>query len=66
MIDADLATLYGVATRRLNEQVRRNARRFPEDFCFRLSAEEARALRSQFATSNIGRGGRRSVASRSR
>jgi len=59
MINADLATRYGVATRRLNEQVRRNARRFPEDFCVRLSAEEASALRPQFATSNSGRGGRR-------
>lgn len=40
MIDADLAQLYGVPTKRLNEQVRRNARRFPEDFCFQLSAAE--------------------------
>jgi hypothetical protein len=40
MIDADLAELYGVPTKRLNEQVRRNARRFPEDFCFRLSPAE--------------------------
>jgi hypothetical protein len=40
MIDADLAQLYGVPTKRLNEQVRRNARRFPKDFCFQLSAAE--------------------------
>lgn len=40
MIDADLAALYGVPTKRLNEQVRRNARRFPEDFCFRLASVE--------------------------
>ena len=40
MIDADLARLYGVATKRLNEQVKRNARKFPEDFVFQLSAEE--------------------------
>jgi hypothetical protein len=40
MIDADLAALYGVPTKRLNEQVKRNARRFPEDFCFQLSVAE--------------------------
>lgn len=40
MVDADLAALYGVSTKRLNEQVRRNARRFPEDFCFQLSPAE--------------------------
>jgi len=51
MIDADLAELYGVPTKRLNEQVKRNATRFPADFMFRLSAEETEALnRSQFAT----------------
>jgi hypothetical protein len=51
LLDADLAALYGVATRRLNEQVKRNRQRFPEDFVFRLSAAETRALdRSQFAT----------------
>jgi hypothetical protein len=61
MIDADLAGLYGVPTKRLNEQVKRNARRFPEDFCFRLLATEADALRSQIATSNAGRGGRRNL-----
>jgi hypothetical protein len=59
MIDANLAALYGVPTKRLNEQVRRNAERFPADFCFRLSAAEVACLRSQFATSNTGRGGRR-------
>ncbi len=58
MLDADLAELYGVSTKRLNEAVRRNTSRFPEDFMFRLSAEECISLRSQFATSN-GRGGRR-------
>ena len=58
MLDADLAELYGVPTKRLNEAVRRNATRFPEDFMFRLTAEECTSLRSQFATSN-GRGGRR-------
>ena len=59
MLDADLAALYGVSTKRLNEQVRRNRRRFPEDFMFRLTVQEAGLLRSQFATSKPGRGGRR-------
>jgi hypothetical protein len=52
MLDADLAVLYGVPTKRLNEAVRRNAARFPEDFKYQLTAEEAENLRSQFATSN--------------
>lgn len=59
LLDADLAALYGVTTKRLNEQVRRNRSRFPEDFMFRLTSEEVASLRSQFATSNKGRGGRR-------
>ena len=59
MLDADLAVLYGVTTKRLNEQVRRNRSRFPDDFIFQLTAEEVRSLRSQFATSKQGRGGRR-------
>ncbi|MFZ2225338.1 MAG: ORF6N domain-containing protein [Candidatus Deferrimicrobium sp.] len=59
-MDADLAELYGVPTKRLNEAVRRNAARFPEDFMFQLTADEAEILRSQFATSN-GRGGRRYI-----
>jgi len=51
ILDADLAALYGVSTKRLNEQVKRNAARFPEDFMFRLSAQETEALnRSHFAT----------------
>jgi len=58
MLDADLAALYGVTTKRLNEAVRRNASRFPNDFMFQLAASEAESLRSQFATSNR-RGGRR-------
>lgn len=61
ILDSDLAVLFGVVTKRLNEQVRRNAGRFPESFAFRLSASEAAALRSQIATSNKGRGGRRSL-----
>jgi len=59
ILDADLARLYGTTTKRLNEQVRRNRRRFPEDFCFQATHAEAEALRSQVATSNTGRGGRR-------
>jgi len=52
MLDADLARLYGVTTKRLNEQVRRNADRFPEDFAFSLTNEEVANLRSQIATSS--------------
>lgn len=48
MLDADLAMLYGVATKRLNEQVRRNLRRFPADFMLRLNRDEAAYLRSRF------------------
>jgi hypothetical protein len=59
LLDADLALLYEVETKRLNEAVRRNRERFPEDFWFQLTAEETEALRSQIATSNEGRGGRR-------
>jgi hypothetical protein len=59
MLDADLAALYGVSTKRLNEQVSRNRRRFPDDFMFELTAAEAANLRSQFATSRSGHGGRR-------
>ena len=50
IIDSTLAHLYGVETKRLNEQVRRNAARFPSDFVFQLTAQEVRHLRSQFAT----------------
>jgi hypothetical protein len=59
ILDSDLAELYGVAVKRLNEQVKRNADRFPADFLFRLTLVERRVLRSQFATSKTGRGGRR-------
>jgi hypothetical protein len=59
ILDADLAVLYGVSTKRLNEQVRRNIARFPGDFMFQLTHEEAESLRSQFATSIKRRGGRR-------
>ena len=50
MLDRDLATLYGVETKRINEQVKRNKERFPEDFCFLLTMEETKILRSQNAT----------------
>jgi len=58
MLDSDLAAIYGVTTKRLNEQLRRNRSRFPSDFGFQLSAEEFTDLRSQFATSTF-HGGRR-------
>ena len=59
MLDTDLATLYDVPTFRLNEAVKRNRARFPEDFMFQLTKEEYASLRSQFAMSKPGRGGRR-------
>jgi hypothetical protein len=52
ILDTDLAALYGVTTKRLNEAVKRNVERFPEDFMFRLTAEEWENLKSQFATSS--------------
>jgi hypothetical protein len=54
MIDSDLAELYGVETKRLNEQVKRNINRFPDDFMFQLNNEEFINLKSQFATSSWG------------
>ena len=54
MLDRDLAELYGVETKRLKEQVRRNIERFPADFMFELTKEEIKNLRSQFATSSWG------------
>lgn len=62
IVDADLAALYGVETKRFNEAVKRNLAKFPADFMFTLTTEEFASLRSQFATSNSGlpeRGGRR-------
>src|SRR5947207_8688615 len=56
ILDSDRARIYCVPTKRLNEQVKRNAKRFPSDFLFQLSAEEAESLRSQFATLKGGRG----------
>jgi hypothetical protein len=54
MLDEDLAMLYEIETKRLNEQVKRNLSRFPEDFMFELTAEEFGHLKSQFATSSWG------------
>ncbi len=59
MLDSELAKLYEVETYLLNRAVQRNKERFPEDFMFQLTAEEAKSLRFQFGTSNVGRGGRR-------
>ena len=59
MLDSDLAELYVVTTKRLNEQVKRNRQRFPADFMFQLTSDEATNLRSRIATSKQGRGGRR-------
>ena len=56
MFDSDLAVLYHVDTKRLNEQVKRNSERFPDDFMFQLSEDEYESLRSQFATLETGRG----------
>jgi hypothetical protein len=59
MLDADLAELYGVETKVLNQAVRRNRVRFPEDFMFQLSADEYANLKSQIVTSSWKHGGRR-------
>ncbi len=59
MLDSDLAEVYQVETKVLNQAVKRNLHRFPEDFMFQLTDEETESLRSQFVTSNKSRGGRR-------
>ena len=61
MLDSDLAELYGVETKVLNQAVQRNAGRFPSDFLFQLTREEFVNLKSQFVTSSRGHGGRRKV-----
>jgi len=61
ILDTALAELYGVAVKRLNQQVNRNRERFPSDFMFQLTRREFAALKLQFATSNKKRGGRRSL-----
>lgn len=59
MLDSDLAELYGVETRVINQSVQRNPARFPKDFMFQLTQEEHDSLRSQFVISKKGKGGRR-------
>ena len=54
ILDSDLAALYGVSVKRLNEAVKRNIERFPSDFMFQLTKDEIKNLRSQFATSSSG------------
>jgi hypothetical protein len=61
ILDRDLAVLYGVPTFRFNEAVKRNRNRFPEDFMFQLTRDEAASLTSQIAMSKSGRGGRRTL-----
>jgi hypothetical protein len=61
MLDTDLAKLYGIPTFRFNEAVKRNRKRFPEDFMFQVTAAEHAALTSQIAMSKTGRGGRRTL-----
>ena len=61
ILDRDLAALYGVPTFRFNEAVKRNRKRFPDDFMFQLTTEEVAVLTSQIAMSKIGRGGRRTL-----
>jgi len=61
MLDADLAALYGVPVKSLNQSVKRNRKRFPADFMFQLTSAESRRLRSQSVTAKVGRGGRRTA-----
>jgi ORF6N domain-containing protein len=61
MLDEDLAALYGVSVKALNQAVKRNRERFPSDFMFRLTKREAQTLRSQIVTAKTGSGGRRSA-----
>lgn len=61
MLDSDLARIYGVSTTRLNQQVRRNLKKFPADFLFQMTSKEYEYLMLQNATSNKGRGGRRKL-----
>jgi hypothetical protein len=61
MLDSDLARIYGVETKSLNRAVKRNIRKFPQDFMFRLTPAESETLKYQTGTSNTGRGGRRTL-----
>jgi hypothetical protein len=63
MLDEDLAKLYGVETKAINQSVKRNIQRFPEDFMFQLSFQEFSNLKSQFVTSSLEHGGRRKLPS---
>lgn len=62
MLDSDLAELYGVETKVLNRQVRRNLLRFPKDFMLQLTSEEYQVLKCQIGTSKIGRGGKQKLS----
>lgn len=59
MLDSDLADIYNIKTKALNQAVKRNKERFPDDFMFLLTENEAASLRSQIVTSRVGHGGRR-------
>ncbi len=61
MLDSDIAEFFDVETKRINEQMKRNKARFPEDFCFQLNSKEFKTLKSQKATSNVGRGGKQKL-----
>jgi hypothetical protein len=61
MLDSDLAKIYDVQTKALNQALKRNLNRFPNDFAFQLTGEELEPLMSQIVTSNTGRGGRRKL-----
>lgn len=61
VLDSDLAALYGVETKVFNQAIKRNQRRFPEDFAFQLSGEEWLILKSQIVTSSLGHGGKRKL-----
>jgi len=61
ILDSDLARIYGVLTKRLNEAVQRNIDRFPREFCFQITNEELANLKSQIATSSLIHGGRRKL-----
>ncbi len=61
ILDEDLATLYDVETKRLNEAVRRNSNRFPQDFMFRLNRRENKAVQGHLSNANLSRGGRRNL-----
>lgn len=61
MLDSDIAEFFDVEAKRINEQMKRNKARFPEDFCFQLNSLEFKTLKSQNATSNIGRGGKQKL-----